>query len=71
MTLVFFRRQKRTEFSSKYKHDNDPKYTSICLKEWFLSNKIKLLKWPAHKFDEDSIENLCGNYIPKYIVHYL
>ncbi len=30
-----------------FKHDNDPKYTTMATKEWLKKKHIKVLEWPS------------------------
>lgn len=38
-----------------YQQDNDPKYKSVLVREWFTKQKITVMEWPA---DLNPIENL-------------
>lgn len=41
-----------------FQHDNDPKHTALCVKEWMVDNDVPLMPWPAQSLDLNPIENL-------------
>ena len=42
----------------KFMQDNDPEHTSNLVKNWFSSEQIPVLDWPAQSPDLNPIENL-------------
>lgn len=46
--------------------DNDAKYTAKLVKEWFVEQKINVLKWSSHSSDLHPIEKL-WNIVDKKI----
>ena len=43
---------------SIFQNDNDSKYRSKLVMNWFINKKIKLLDWPPQSSDLNPIENL-------------
>ena len=41
-----------------FQQDNNQKHTSKLIKQWFETNQIELMKWPAQSADLNPIENL-------------
>ena len=41
-----------------FQHDNDPKHTSILVKNYLQRAKVKVIHWPAQSPDLNPIENL-------------
>lgn len=42
----------------RFKQNNDPKYTSKYVKQWFDENLVHNLRWPDQTSDLNPIENL-------------
>lgn len=49
--------------------DNDPKHTSHRIQEWFKTNGVKLLDWPAYSPDMNIIEHV-WSYLEKRVRHH-
>ena len=41
-----------------FQHDNDPKHTSLLVKNYLSKAKVNVLEWPAQNPDLNPIENL-------------
>ena len=39
-------------------YDNDPKHMAKATKEWLKKKYIKVLEWPSHSPDPNTIKNL-------------
>lgn len=46
--------------SWQFQQDNDPKRSSKLVKDWFDTNSIQVLQWPAQSLGLKLIENLRG-----------
>ena len=39
-------------------HDNDPKHTSVLVKDWLVKQHMKTLPWPSYSPDLNLVEQL-------------